>query len=387
MQNTHMLNTRRQFLQSLGFGAATLGLLSSFSVTAALEQNELSFRQGAKPLLLHFNENSLGMSPKALAAAKDAIVSAGNRYPDDMYEKLKSQLARFHEIEPKQLMFGNGSTEVLQAIATYAADLGTVVIEPTPTFGALRRYCNAEGLKVVRVPVGNGFEIDIAAMKKQASAQSGSVLINLCNPNNPTGTIVEAKQLYDWIANAPENHLFLVDEAYYDYAQANPSYASALPLIKQGNNNVIITRTFSKAYGMAGMRIGYGIATKEMAEKINPYAAGFNLNAAGIAAASASLDDHPFYQSSIESNLIAKKILTTTLDELKLNYIPSNTNFVLHRIGQPIDTYAQHMRQNGIRVGRKMTQDENWNRLSIGTPEEMKQFSQTLIAFRRKGWV
>lgn len=387
MQRMKIDPSRRQFLKSLGYGTATLGVLASSSWTYASERNILPFRNDAKPLLLHFNENSLGMSPKALKAAQEAILNVGNRYPDDIYEDFKQQLASYHGVKSEQLMFGNGSTEVLQAIATYASDLKSTVIEPTPTFGALRRYCNAESLKVVRVPVGNGFEIDIAAMKKHADGQSGSVLINLCNPNNPTGTIVEAKQLYDWINTAPAQHLFLIDEAYFDYAQANQAYKSALPLIKQGKNNVIITRTFSKAYGMAGMRIGYGIATSELANKINPYAAGFNLNAAGIAAASASLDDLLFYQSSIESNRNAKAILIETLDKLALPYIPSDTNFLLHRIGQPINVYAQHMSENGIRVGRKMTDDEYWNRLSIGTPEEMHQFSQTLLAFRERGWV
>jgi len=218
-------------------------------------------------------------------------------------------------------------------------------------------------------------------------AQTGAVLINICNPNNPTGNIVDFTTLFDWINNAPETHLFLLDEAYFDYAQANARYKSGLALINQGKDNVVITRTFSKVHGMAGMRMGYGIATVNTANKIKPFAAGFNLSAAAIAAASAALDDKPFYKKSIEYNQLSKTILVDTLNELELAHIPSDTNFVLHEIGTPLADYAKHMQQNGVRVGRKMTLDDRWNRISLGTPDEMKIFAQTLKAFRQEGWV
>ena len=138
---------------------------------------------------------------------------------------------------------------------------------------------------------------------------------------------------------------------------------------------------------MAGMRIGYGIATKKTASKIKPFASGFNLNAAGLAAASAALDDKEFYQKSINNNQISKTLLIDTLNKLELAHIPSDTNFVLHRIGQPLADYQSNMRRNNILVGRKMTNDDRWNRISLGTPDEMKIFTETLLAFRQKGWV
>ena len=387
MKTLDMQPSRRQFIQQLGLGAAWLGLAANTSWVFANSIPILPFRQNAAPLWLHYNENSLGMSPNALSAAKYAIERYGNRYPSETVDEFKDKLADHHQVKPEQLIFGNGSTEVLQAIATYAARQNATMIEPSPTFGALRGYCKAENLNVIQVPVGQNFEMNIAAMKKQATAQTGSVLINICNPNNPTGNIIDFTTMFDWINNAPETHLFLLDEAYFDYAQANPSYKSGLDLINQGKDNVVISRTFSKVHGMAGMRMGYGIATVKTANKMKPFAAGFNLSAAGIAAASAALDDKYFYKKSIEYNDLSRVILVDTLTKLDLEYVPSDTNFVLHRIGKPLAEYTEHMQRNGVRVGRKMTIDDRWNRISLGTPDEMKIFTQTLMAFRQNGWV
>lgn len=379
--------SRRQFIQQLGLGAAWLGLAANTSFAFADNHPVLPFRKNAAPLWLHFNENSLGMSPKALSAAKRAVELYGNRYPDAAFDEFKAQLAAYHQVQEEQLIFGNGSTEVLQAVATYAAQQSATMIEPVPTFGDLNRYCKAENLNVIQVPVQQDFEMNIAAMKKQAMAQNGAVLINICNPNNPTGNIVDFDLIFDWINNAPDTHLFLLDEAYFDYAQANPRYKSGLELIKQGKDNVVISRTFSKAHGMAGMRIGYGIASMKTARQIKPFGSGFNLNVAGLAAASAALKDDEFHTKSILSNQVSKKLLLNTLDKLELDYIPSDTNFVLHKIGTPLADYTAHMKRNGIRVGRKMTSDDQWNRISIGRPDEMKIFSEVLLEFRQKGWV
>ena len=208
MKTLNLQSSRRQFIQQLGLGAAWLGLATNAPLVFANSTATLPFRQNAAPLFLHWNENSLGMSPNALLAAKTAIENCGNRYPDAAVDKFKLKLAVHHDVEPEQLIFGNGSTEVLQAIATYAAQNNATMVEPSPTFGDLNNYCKAENLKVIQVPVGGNFEMNIAALKKQAMAQTGAVLINICNPNNPTGNIVDFTTLFEWINNAPETHLF-----------------------------------------------------------------------------------------------------------------------------------------------------------------------------------
>lgn len=379
--------SRRQFIQRLGSTAALLGLASHSCSVLALNTDQLAMRLGAIPLKLNFNENSLGMSGTALNAAQMAVKTVGNRYPDGAVTELREQLATRHQVSPDMIIFGNGSTEVIGAIVALGARTGAKVLEPNPTFGDVRRYSQAQGLDVITVPVGAGFATDIDALQKRSESIEGPLLINLCNPNNPTGSSIEWTQLERWLTAAPDEHMFLVDEAYFEYAQVNPKYQSALKLIKQGQHNVVITRTFSKIYGMAGMRIGYGIATSSTAQKIRPFAAGYNLSIAGLAAASASLNDEDFYAYSLDSNQQAKSILLSALDELQLHYIPSDTNFVLHKIATDLGVYSERMQQNGITVGRKMTPQDNWNRISIGTPEEMYQFAATLRAFRTKGWV
>ncbi|MFT4937336.1 MAG: histidinol-phosphate aminotransferase [Paraglaciecola sp.] len=378
--------SRRNFIQQFGAGALLLGG-GVFSSAFAQVNSQLEFRLNAKPLWLHFNENSLGMSPLALQAAQLAAQEKGNRYPFATVKLLRETLAERHGVDPEQIILGNGSTEVIQAIVTVAAREKATVLEPSPTFGDVRSYSQAEGLEVIQVPVGKGFITDISALKKRAEGISGPLLINICNPNNPSASIVDNNALVEWINNAPAQHMFLLDEAYVDYALSNPAYSSVLPLIKMGRENLIITRTFSKIYGMAGMRIGYGIAAPATAKRVRPFAAGFNLSATGIAAAMASLSDQAFYKQSLASNQAAKLLLVNTLDELGLEHVPSNTNFVLHRIGSSLKDYTGRMADNGIYVGRRMTTEDNWNRISIGTPPEMQAFAKTLKAFRQKGWV
>ncbi len=379
--------SRRDFIKRVSQGMALTGagLLIPSAFAASTEQ--LDFRRGKPELLLHFNENSLGMSPTAMQAAQKAVAQYGNRYPDDAVGTLKQNLADLHGVSEQQIILGNGSTEVIGAIVTYAGKQQATVIEPTPTFGDVRRRAASHGLTIVKVEVGENFITDIAALKKQAEAITGPKLINICNPNNPTGSIVDQSVLQEWIENASDDYLFLIDEAYFEYAQLNPDYASVLPLINKGKENLILTRTFSKIYGMAGMRIGYGIAALETAKKIDNFAASFNLSAAGVAAANASLEDQVFFKQSLASNQQGKDILVNTLKQLKLPYIESNTNFVLHRINSDLASYSRRMNQNRVRVGRRMTKDDGWNRVSIGQPTEMQAFRETLLVFREKGWV
>lgn len=354
----------------------------------AFAQNDvLDFRRGADPLLLHFNENSLGMSPKAIKAVQNVAVNGANRYPDKYVADLRETLGARHGVPTQQVILGNGSTEVIQAIVTVAARMGATVIEPSPTFGDVRRYAKAEAMPVVTVPVGGDFVTDINAMRAKATEVGGPLLINICNPNNPTGTIVDSSALFNWVNEAPDNHLFLLDEAYVDYAEQNPAFKSGLELVQAGRENVVVTRTFSKVYGMAGMRIGYGLAAPETAKSVRRFSANFNLSATGSAAALASLDDEAYRVMSVASNARARATLLETLGELGLPHIESNTNFVLHRINSNVKPYQDRMMANGVRVGRRMTDEDGWNRISVGTPDEMIEFARVLRAFRERDWV
>jgi len=379
--------SRRKLLGSIGVGALVAGLGSPALAFRALAGDTLPFRRDAPQLMLHYNENSLGMSPLATESARLAVDEKANRYADDDIAELLNAVSIQHRVPSEQVMLGNGSTEVIRAVVTAAAQVNATVIEPAPTFGALQLYAKAEGMAVVTVPVGKGFVTDINAMRAKAEATVGPLLINICNPNNPTGTIVDQTALRDWIANAPSDHLFLIDEAYYDYAKDSDGYASLAGDVAEGRENIVVARTFSKIYGMAGMRVGYGIAAPETAKRINAFAATYNLNAAGIAAAVTSLRDDRYYAKSLASNAEGKTVLIEALDRLNLGYIPSHTNFLLHRIDSDLASYQRRMKENNILVGRRMTKEDGWNRLSVGTLTEMTEFVRTLEAFRNKGWV
>ena len=379
--------SRRRLLSGIGAGAVVASLGGLALPLSALEGDTLPFRQNADELLLHFNENSLGMSPLATESARLAVENAANRYADDSIAELRGMIASNHNVPVGQITLGNGSTEVIRAVVTAVAQDNATIIEPAPTFGAVQRYAKAEGLAVVTVPVGAGFVTDINALRTKAEATAGPLLINICNPNNPTGTIVDRDALRDWIASAPANHMFLIDEAYYDYATDSQGYTSFAADVAASRENIVVARTFSKIYGMAGMRVGYGIAAPETAKRINPFAANYNLSAAGIAAAITSMKDETYYGKSLASNAAGKAILMAALNRLNLEYIPSHTNFLLHRIGGDLASYQRRMKENHIRVGRRMTKADGWNRLSIGTPAEMTEFVRTLNAFRANGWV
>lgn len=393
MQYKSQQASRRRFLRQFSYaltamaGAYALPSGRVFAAETSVADELLALRKDASPLALHFNENPLGMPTRAVEAAYYAANRFGHRYPDDAVRQFTAMLAKANTVTEEQLVLGNGSTEVLGAVVAYAKSINATIIEPTPTFGDVRNRAKTLGVKVVQVETDEDFQTDLDALKKKADSVAGPVVINLCNPNNPTGTIVESNALKEWIMNAADSCTFLIDEAYYEYALQTPGYHSVLPLILEGKENLILTRTFSKIYGMAGMRIGYGIAAPRTAQLLNQFATSYNLSITGIAAAMAALDDTTFYQSSIQSNNQGKQILTAALDELNLRYIPSHTNFVLHKINSDIVSYQRRMQVNAIKVGRRMTAQDGWNRVTIGTPDQMQAFVATLKAFREKGWV
>jgi histidinol-phosphate aminotransferase len=209
--------------------------------------------------------------------------------------------------------------------------------------------------------------------------------VYICNPNNPTGTLTASRDLDAWIADAPERVLFAVDEAYFEFVN-DPSYWSAQKWIGT-HRNVLVVRTFSKIYAMAGLRLGYAIAHPDAAERLGRYASGNNANYLALVAARASLDDQAFAQKSLETNRTAMRVAHRCLTELSLEYLPSHTNFLMHRIQGDLATYNRRMREKNIQVGRAFPPMLGHSRVSIGLPEEMEAWAEALRSFRQQGWV
>lgn len=390
---------RRTLLKSSGLllGGLTLGQLvtgtarASQGTQAANQTPALPTPTKEQPLLLNFNENSLGMSPKARQAVIDALPQAF-RYPDAAREELAEKIAQLHKLQVANLSLGNGSSESIQAavqMGIYQAQKAgkkVQLVAPDPTFNYAELYASSLGVSVVKVPLNDKLGFDVEGLKKAADAFDGVSIVYLCNPNNPTATITPAAQLEPWITGASENTLFILDEAYAEFV-SDPNFRSGIELVLKGNKQVIVTRTFSKIYALAGLRVGYAIAHPDVISQIEAFMSIDNINMAGAVAALASLEDKTFLTISRTSVDTARKIVTNALDKLGLEYLPSQANFIFHKVPGDVKTYQQRMKEYHVFVGREFPPATGWNRLTLGTPEEMTTFVSVLNEFRAKGWV
>ena len=333
---------------------------------------------------LNSNENPLGISPAAREAVIEAI-SLANRYPSDQQAELVAKLAAAHEVAENQVVVGTGSAEVLQMVVqAYAAPRAKLVMAD-PTYEAVTNYQRTEAYELVRVPLTANHEHDLDRMREAAESSGHPALVYLCNPNNPTATITPSAAIDEWIADAPEHIFFLSDEAYIEYVEDERMWSS-LPWIET-KRNVVVVKTFSKIYGMAGLRLGYGIAHPDTAARLTDFASRNNINQIAIAAAGASYGDEELIRKSRAVNHESREMVEATLDELGLDRMPTQGNFLMHRINGELATYRDRMAEAGFLVGRDFPPMLDWNRLSFGLPEDMARFCDTLRDFRGKGWI
>lgn len=384
------LNRRNLFKLSATL-AGTFMAGQTLSSTAMAAEAEII--PGEKtPLLLNFNENSLGMSESAKKAVIESLGGAF-RYPDAARAALIEAIAKKFALKSSQVVLGNGSSEVIQAAVeafshtAQKAGQAVQLIVPDPTFNYAELYASAIGIPVVKVPLIKGsLALDLAQMQSKAKAFKGLSIVYICNPNNPTATIADSKKLNDWFNQKNTHTVFIVDEAYAEFV-TDKSFKSAVENVKAGSNHIVVTRTFSKIYAMAGLRVGYGLTDEITAKLLNDFVSIDNTNTAGAAAALASLNDELFFEKSLQSTNLSRKIVTDALDELGLKYLPSEANFIFHEIKGDHQTYKDRMAQAHVFVGREFAPAVGYNRLTLGTPEEMRAFVKVLKTFRQKGWI
>ena len=339
-----------------------------------------------KPLLLCFNENPLGMSP----AAKKAVAAAaekGSRYPFARVEVLRKAVAQYMGGKTDNILLTHGSAEAIRASIESYKTADVQVVAPELTYSDGTDTADKNGMKVTRVAMGKDWSIDIAAMKKAVSSWKGSSVVYFVNPNNPTSTIVNSTELLDWIASRPARTVFVVDEAYAEFV-ADPMFKSAKTLVDAGFENVIVLRTFSKIFAMAGMRLGFAYAVPATIARVKKHVAyDIMMSVPAIEAALAELADPAFLTYSREQNAEARTILTAALDKLGIAYLPSQTNFVFMNLKAPLKPFADRMKAEAIWVGRPFPPALTWCRVSLGTPAETAYFVKKLFEFREKGWV
>ena len=375
---------RRSFLRTgLAAAVAGPGLLTSADRAWALDGLDLRPRRAADPIRLSSNENPLGMPETARQAILNAF-AGGSRYPG-LDGQLIEAIAKKHGVAKESIVLGTGSTEVLRlSVMQTALQPGSRLVVPAPSFEDATDYAEAFPIEIVRVPLRPDYSMDLAAMKAAASRGNGPVLVFLCNPNNPTATITSCADIESWIQSVDERIVFLVDEAYFDFVE-DPGYRTLIPFTERPN--VIVSRTFSKIYGLAGLRAGYGIANEETVKALRALACQNNLNHFAQVAALACIEDTAYMKKSIEINRQGRAFAVRTLRELELEVLPSHTNFLMHRIKGEVQPYIDRMAEAGVRVGRPFPPMLGYNRVSIGLPEEMQAWANNLRTFREKGWV
>jgi histidinol-phosphate aminotransferase len=332
-------------------------------------RRELGLKEIVK---LASNENPIGASPKAKEAIKKYL-SGINRYPDSQGFYLKRKLAKSINLEAANIVLGNGSDELIDIIIKTFVEEDENIITADTTFLEYEIIAKVNGRQIITVPL-KYFKYDLEAMKKRIDKKTK--LIFIANPNNPTGTYVTKYELEDFIAGLPENLLLVLDEAYDTFIDVD-DFAFGLDYIK--NKNITVLKTFSKAYGLAGLRIGYAITDKEFVPYMEKVRQPFNVNSLAQVAAWAALDDRKFLTQSRRVILEGKSYLYDCLSQLGMVYVPSVANFILIDMGKDSVSVFKEMLKYGVIV-RDMKQYglKNFIRVTIGTKKENERFIKVL---------
>ena len=367
--------SRRRFAQLLGAGAAAAVARPALSLARAPGPSPAATRV----VRLSSNENPYGPSPKALKAITDGFEFVC-RYPDEHADLLVDAIAKHNAVSPEQVLLGAGSGEILRVCAnafTGAATDGEAgggnLVVADPTFEAIIGHAQRRGAEVVKVPLTSSFAHDLPQMS--AAAKGG--LVYICNPNNPTASLTPKGAVRDFITSAPRDTMILVDEAYHHYVDS-ADYESVIPLIKD-HPNLIVARTFSKIYGMAGMRCGYALAQAGAIERMRPHALNDGVNITALVAATASLSDPTQVANGKRLNDEARALVLKEFTARGFEHIPSQANFVMVDVKRPVVPLIQAMRERKVQVGRLFPSLPNHMRVTIGKKAEMERF---LAAFR-----
>jgi histidinol-phosphate aminotransferase len=357
--------------------ASALMLMPRMSISGAVGARPAAAPSagGAESMtLLCWNENPYGPSPAARAAIAQAIAE-GCRYPDDENPRLVNLIAEKEGFGPDHIVSGTGSGELLRALGMLAAREQGEIVAAAPTYAELTEYAKHTGATLKWVPVDKELRHDLSAMHAAVSAKTRAVYI--CNPNNPTGTMVDPKAIASFVAALPDHVTTVIDEAYLEFVEGTPS---SVALVK-GPKRVVVLRTFSKLHGMAGVRYGYGIARPELIEEISA-ARMSTPNIFAVRGAYASLGDKEFLADTRRRILASRARLTAELMRLHFSYAEPHGNFVFFDTGAPLKQFSEFMRHRNILVGRRFPPYENWCRITIGTDPEIDAFIEGLRAFR-----
>lgn len=396
MPQINLMN-RRRFARLVGAGTAFIAARPALGLSAPLPETiSMLSSLPSGPVRLSSNENPYGPSPLALKAMTDAFNLVW-RYPDEHADTLIEMLAKLNGVAREQIMLGDGSGEILKVCASAftgpmatdnrAIDLAKPTRGPAlqfvpgrgkliaadPTFEAILNHARVNRADVIKIPLTKTYAHDLSKML--AVAREG--LIYICNPNNPTASITPKNELRDFIRKTPRKTMILVDEAYHHYADS-PDYESVIPMVKD-HPNLIVARTFSKVYAMAGLRCGYCIAHADTMRRMRPHQTWDSVNIMALAAAIASLNDPDQVPNGRRLNMETKQSVISEVKKLGYQQIPSQANFMMIDVKRPVRPLIEALNKRGVQVGRFFPALPTHMRVTIGTQSDMETF---LNAFR-----
>ncbi len=380
--------TRRNWLKSsAAIAAGTVlpsatwgrGLPSSIRLSGEINPDLESYDENAfSPEItvrLNANENAYGPANSAKKALSSAINSSF-RYPFAEVNELKNQIASKYGLTADEVTIGGGSTEILNMAGLAFGLQNGAIVSAYPTFETLLRTAKRFDCEWIQVHLDKDYRHDLKAI--EAAITSNTKLVYIVNPNNPTGTLVDPTELLDFCKRVSKRVPIFIDEAYTEFLP-DPDKHTVIPLVKQGYD-IIVAKTFSKVYGMAGLRVGFGLAPSKRIKQLEKYGVSLSIvSKPSVAAASACFNDIEFISLSKTKNRESRDLTYELLQEAGYdNYIPSHASFIMFPIKMNGDKFLSKMRENGIGVRAWHFYDQHWCRVSLGVPDDMKSFGKVL---------
>jgi histidinol-phosphate aminotransferase len=365
--------SRRSFLQRLAVGAGTTALVQvpfAEKLLASPERRRSPIAPGA--VRLNSNENAYGPLPSAMKAMQGALAE-GNRYPFVEYEPLAEAVAKHHGVKPSQVVMGAGSTEHLLMSARAFCGSGKNVVVADPTFESISEFVGELGGEVRKVPLTSNYAHDLDGMLQRVDGNTG--LVYVCNPNNPTASITPAKDLVAFIGKLPSQVTVAIDEAYFHFADGMPDYRSFMDM---AGDRVVVMRTFSKIYGMAGIRLGYAVASEATAGKMRQYQLPISVSMVAAEGGLASIAAESEMKTAALRNAADREEFAKQAKARGLEFIPSYANFYMLKTGKPARQVQQAFQEKNVLIGRPFPPMTEYIRVSMGLPEENVKFWQAL---------
>ena len=364
--------TRRNFFRNAAAGAvaaAALPPIADLAFSELVPGSRASELGG--PIILSRNENAYGPSQKVIASMQDSLQFV-NRYPDAADKALHERIAQSHSIQPDQMVLGCGSGEILNTCAAAFVGHGKKLITGLPTFEAIGRFAKILGAEVVEVPLASNYSHDLAAMLARTGSDTG--LIYICNPNNPTASLTARKDLEDFVRKLPATTTVLIDEAYHHFVEPSAAEYSSFIDHPMHDDRVIVARTFSKVYGLAGIRAGYAVGSPEKIRALANLRLKEGINAVAAHCALAAYDDLDYVHMSEKRNARDRQEFFAQAKSRNIQVIPSQTNFAMLQTNRPAPAVIAHFKQHNVEIARLFPSMNTFVRVSFGTPPQMQQF-------------